>query len=358
MQNCANALAAPSARAPIVRPMASTLIVPVTVIDSIVPHPGADRLEIAQVLGWQVVVPKGRYQPGASVTYFPPDAIVPKEHSDRFGVTQYLSNGRVKCARLRGVPSYGFLMPLEVEGAALGDNLAAHYGVTKYEPPIRPFAGDALPDHDWFPRYTDIENWRNFSDMLIDGEPVVMTEKVHGTNVRVGIVRGARMAGSHRVRRAEPTARMNENPYWLPFTLPEVTALLEHFAKDHERVVLFGETFGRGVQSFHYGKKGSLGFAAFDLLVGERYLDWVDLKASLQRFSVPSVPVLYEGPFSAVELKQHAGGKTTFDDQHIREGLVVRPVRERPDVRIGRVVLKYISDDYLLDEKRSDYTEA
>lgn len=338
--------------------MASTLIVPVSTVDAITPHPGADRLEIAHVLGWQVVVPKGRYQPGTRVTYFPPDAIVPREHSDRFGVTQYLANGRVKCARLRGVPSYGFLAPLEVATANVGDNLAAHYGVTKYEPPIRPFAGDALPDHDGFPRYTDLENWRNFRDVIAPGEPVVFTEKVHGTNVRAGVVRSVRMAGSHRVRRAEPSERMAENPYWLPFTLPPVVALLEELGRRHERVVLFGETYGRGVQSFHYGRTGSLGFAAFDLLVDDRYLDWPAFRATMERFAVPMVPVLYEGPFAVDVLKQHAAGKTTFDDRHVREGVVIRSQQERLDARIGRCVLKYINDDYLLDEKRSDYTEA
>ncbi|MBZ0150662.1 MAG: hypothetical protein K8J09_03950 [Planctomycetes bacterium] len=100
----------------------------------------------------------------------------------------------------------------------------------------------------------------------------------------------------NRVRRAEPTARTHENPYWLPFTLPPVAALLEHFAKDHDCVILFGETCGRGVQSFHYGHRGCLGFVAFDLMVGERYLDWPELKAALQRFAVPGVPVLYEEP--------------------------------------------------------------
>ncbi|MCU0863947.1 MAG: RNA ligase (ATP) [Planctomycetes bacterium] len=337
--------------------MASSLIVPVATIDSIAPHPGADRLEIAQVLGWQVVVPKGRYLPGARVVYFPPDAIVPKEHSDRFGVTQYLANGRVKCARLRGVPSYGFLFAAETEDP-VGTNLAAHYGVTKFEPPIRPFAGDGLPDHDWFPRYTDLENLRNFPDVLQRGEPVVFTEKVHGTNCRVGIVRGQRMAGSNRVRRAEPSARVHENPYWMPFTLPSVVALLEHFAASDERVVLYGETYGRGVQSFHYGARSALGFAAFDLRLGERFLDWAELQAALQRFAVPAAPVLYQGPYAPELLARYAAGKTTFDDAHIREGLVVRPQHERFDVRVGRVVMKYIADDYLLDEKRSDYTEA
>ncbi len=338
--------------------MASTLIVPIAAIDSIAPHPNADRLEIAHVLGWQVVVPKGRYRPGEKVVYFPPDALVPAAHSDRFGVTQYLANGRVKCARLRGVPSYGFLAPPDDPETPLGTDLAAHYGVTKYEPPIRPFAGEALADHPWFPRYTDIENWRNFASVLAPGEPVVVTEKVHGTNVRVGLVRGERMAGSNRVRRAEPESRVHENPYWLPFTLPPVVALLEHFASQHERVVLFGETFGRGVQSFHYGHRGSLGFAAFDLLVGERYLDWPELRDALQRFGVPSVPVLFEGPFDAAMLKACAAGKTTLDDTHIREGVVVRPTRERFDERVGRVVLKYVSDEFLLDEKKTDYTEA
>lgn len=338
--------------------MASTLIVPIAAIDSIAPHPNADRLELAHVLGWQVVVPKGRYQPGDKVVYFPPDAIVPPEHSDRFGVTQYLANGRVKCARLRGVPSQGFLAAPDDPATPIGTNMAAYYGVTKHEPPVRTFAGDAVDDHPWFPRYTDLENWRNFATVIAAGEPVAITEKVHGTNVRVGIVRGERMAGSHRIRRAEPTARLNENPYWLPFTLPPVVALLEHFAEDHERVILFGETFGRGVQSFHYGQHSSLGFAAFDLMVGERYLDWPELKAALQRFEVPSVPALYEGPFDVATMKACASGKTAFDDTHIREGVVLRPQRERFDERIGRVVLKYVSDEFLLDERKTDFTEA
>lgn len=194
--------------------------------------------------------------------------------------------------------------------------------------------------------------------MIADGEPVAITEKVHGTNVRVGIVRGQRMAGSNRLRRAEPAARMHENPYWLPFTLPTVVTLLDHFAKDHDRVILFGETFGRGVQSFHYGHRSGLGFCAFDLMVGERYLDWPELKDALQRFAVPSVPVLHEGPFDVATMKACANGKTAFDDTHIREGVVLRPMRERFDERIGRVVLKYVSDEFLLDERKTDFTEA
>lgn len=338
--------------------MASSLVVPVTTIDAIVPHPGADRLEIARVLGWQVVVPKGRYRAGDKVVYFPPDAVVPQEHSDRFGVTQYLQKGRVKCAKLRGEPSYGFLFAPDDPDVPVGTNLAAHYGITKYEPPVRPLAGDAEVEHPRFPRYTDIENFRNFPDALVVGEAVVLTEKVHGTNCRVGIVDGERMAGSMGVRRKAPTPEeLRRSTYWMPFSLEPVVGLLEHLAQQHQQVVLFGEVFGRGIQSFHYGRRSELGFAAFDLLVDGRYLDWTELKEVLARFAVPAAPVLYEGPLSVEIVRQHSAGQTTFADDHIREGVVIRPLKERTDPRFGRVVLKYLGDQWLLDEKKSDFTE-
>ncbi len=42
-------------------------------------------------------------------------------------------------------------------------------------------------------------------------------------------------------------------------------------------------------------------------------------------------------------------------DAHIREGLVVRPLQEQTDPKIGRVLLKYVSDSYLFGEK-TDHT--
>jgi hypothetical protein len=36
---------------------------------------------------------------------------------------------------------------------------------------------------------------------------------------------------------------------------------------------------------------------------------------------------------------------------HIREGVVVKPTIERTDPKIGRVVLKYLNDDYLLQKE-------
>lgn len=64
-----------------------------------------------------------------------------------------------------------------------------HSGVTKFEPPERPADGDALPAVAAFHRYTEIENIRNFPDVLRPGEQVVITEKLLGKNCRLGRVR-------------------------------------------------------------------------------------------------------------------------------------------------------------------------
>ncbi len=44
-------------------------------------------------------------------------------------------------------------------------------------------------------------------------------------------------------------------------------------------------------------------------------------------------------------------------DAHMREGVVVKPLHERTDPKLGRVVLKYVSDLYLFGEK-TDYTDV
>ena len=58
------------------------LIVPVAEVQAIRAHPDADRLEIAEILGWQLVVAKGEHHVGERVVYVPPDAVVPPEVSD------------------------------------------------------------------------------------------------------------------------------------------------------------------------------------------------------------------------------------------------------------------------------------
>lgn len=336
----------------------SSLIVPVTTIEALKPHNNADNLELAQVLGWQLVVRKGEYQVGDRIVYFPIDTLLPLELSERLNVTKYLSKQRIRCAKLRGEPSFGLAIRPDGDWP-VGENVAEFYNAQKYLPPVRVTAGDAEVDHPLFIAYTEIENMRNFPEIFESGESVLLSEKVHGTNARVGCIEGELMAGSMGLRRKRPDEdRFASNTYWFPLSLEPVRTLLEELGREHRQVILFGEVYGSKIQSFHYGLRGSIGFRAFDLLLDGHYMDWPDFLALCARYGVETVPVLATIPFDLVEVKRASEGKTQLmeQDAHIREGVVVRPIHERHDPRVGRVILKYVSDSYLFGEK-SDYTD-
>jgi RNA ligase (TIGR02306 family) len=331
----------------------SSLIVEISRIQQVSAHPNAERLELAQIKGWQCVVPKGKYIAGNLVTYVPPDCVLPVNLSDRLGITKYLSKGRVRCARLRGEPSFGVIFDRERDDWAEGQDVADLYGITKYVPPIRTSVGDAEKPHALFVSYTEIENMRNFPAIFTDAEEVVVSEKIHGTNCRVGLidVDGVKtwMAGSKGVRRKMPAEeRIAGDLYWHPYSLPSVRALVESCAADARQVILFGEVYGK-VQSLRYGVPQGIAFRAFDLLVDGKYVDYDRFAERCQAHGVEVAPLVYRGAFSLERIKQLAEGDSVVPGAaNIREGVVVKPVIERLDPKIGRVVLKYIGDGYLL----------
>jgi RNA ligase (TIGR02306 family) len=333
----------------------SSLIVEVSRIDKVLPHPNAEKLELGIVKGWQLVIPKGKYAAGDRIVYIPIDSVLPIELSDRLGITKYLSHGRVRCAKLRGEPSFGVVMDVESDWPD-GTDVAAHYGITKYVPPIRTSIGDAAPNHPLFVSYTEIENMRNFPEVIRPGEEIVLSEKIHGTNCRIGLIdadgTATWMAGSKGMRRAQPPdEQMASNLYWHPYTVAGVADLIRSvFNEGRRQVILFGEVYGR-VQSLRYGLPGEIAFRAFDLLVDGRYIDFDRFQSLCAQFGVQTVPVLYRGPFDLETVKKLAEGRSTLPGaDHIREGVVARPVIERQDPKVGRVILKYIGDGYLFGD--------
>jgi len=351
----------------------STLQVKVREIKEIKSHSNADRLELATVEGWQCVVPKGRYDAGDMVVYFPPDTVLSQEWTDKFGVTNYCQKTdqgmRIRQARLRGEPSFGLVVDMpDMSGDwVVGFDAAEFYGAKKYEPPVLGKSGDILGNnHALFDKFTEIENLRNFPDILIPGEEVICTEKIHGTQVRGCYIReGGRSSlfwGSknHPRKKPETEEEMKSNFYWYPWTLAPVRSLMTslHILKNYNVVQVIGETYGR-VQSLRYGLN-SLAFRLFALKLDGKYIDFDERMEICNRHGVSCVPVIYRGPFDIEKIKEISNGNTLVADvEQIREGVVVQPVVERTDPRVGRVILKYVGDDYLLSKNPDkDTTDA
>lgn len=322
---------------------------------------------LAHIKGWQFVIKKNEdgspmFGVGEKVVYIPIDSVLSKQFAEEIGVASYLSQKTdatgsrvlvVRQAKLRGEPSFGIVIRPDLPGWKVGLDVAEYYGITKFMAPFKSSAGDAMPDHPLFTKYTDIENMRHFPNVIAEGETVVVTEKIHGTNCRIAMIDGELMAGSMEVRRKPPINADQPGTYWFPLSIPQVREMMENLYPKHQ-AILFGEVFGSSIQSLHYGCRGRVGFRAFDLLVDGKYADWKQFVELTDHYHVDRVPTLDIGPFNLEKVRCLSGGKTVLDGDHIREGVVVKPIVERTDPKIGRVILKYISDEYLLSKGISD----
>ncbi len=167
-------------------------------ISELVPIEGADKIELAMIDGWQVVVKKGEFQPGDTCIYFEIDSFLPvrpefeflrgssyREHPE-------LGQGfRLKTVKLRGQLSQGLALPKtlvnnfaswdesckawvtitsltnEVDMTLLaadliGEDLTEILGVQKWETPIpAQLAGEVIGGFPSFIPKTDQERIQN-----------------------------------------------------------------------------------------------------------------------------------------------------------------------------------------------------
>lgn len=81
-------------------------------IVDIKPIPNADKIEVATVLGWQVVIKKGEFSSGEQVVYIEIDSRVP----DDIPYFSFLKdrNYKVKSIKLRKQVSQGLIVPMSL----------------------------------------------------------------------------------------------------------------------------------------------------------------------------------------------------------------------------------------------------
>lgn len=120
--------------------------------------PGADRIELAVVDGWNVVVEKGRYQAGQKIAYFETDTLLPadeplfEDFAKRGTKTMTVAGKDVtghvlRTIRLRGQISQGLIMSLSdlaiCPDTPEGTDITSDAGVYLYEEPV-PVTSDII----------------------------------------------------------------------------------------------------------------------------------------------------------------------------------------------------------------------
>lgn len=122
----------------------------VVIIDSLHPIKGKDRIELAMVGGWQVIVQKGLYEAGVTkAVFFEVDSLIPLESKageSLQGISSKLKvviddkvYARIKTMKMAGSLSQGFCVPLSdleyvpKDMENLDTDLTKHLGIVKYE---------------------------------------------------------------------------------------------------------------------------------------------------------------------------------------------------------------------------------
>ncbi len=306
------------------------------------PHPNADSLSVVRVFGGYTVCVRTDDWTGIELgAYIPPDSVVDSTRPE-FGFLA--GHERIRVKRLRGVVSMGLLIPAP-KGAQPGENVAEFLGVSHYEPPLPLNArGDEESAPPGFRPSYDVDSLRRFVHLFAEGEPVWITEKIHGANARFCHAEGRMRAGS----RGTWKKHDKNNLWWRALEdCPEIA----DFCERNPELTVYGEVYG-SVQSLKYGAKpGEVRIAVFDIL---NCTDWVNAEAALDLApELPWVPrVAANMPFDADRVFALAEGASLIPGaDHLREGIVVKPMEERTDLDIGRVCLKVVSNAFLEKDK-------
>lgn len=306
------------------------------------PHPNADTLSIVRIFaGYTACVRTTDWQGRTLGAFVPPDSMIDTRRPE----FAFLSDGkprpiRIKVKKLRGIVSMGLLIPTP-EGAKVGDDLAAALGVVRYEPPVSTTTGgEAAPapigKH---PNY-DLDELRRYADVFVPGEPVWITEKVHGSNGRWKFADGEMHASS----RTEWKRQADAVIWWQAL---ERTPEIEAWCRAHPDFTLYGEVYGR-VQDLTYGVQSGVRAVIFDILgPNGRWIDAQEARAL--GTPLPWVPILArDEPFDMQRVLAFAEGKTLMPGaNHVREGCVVKPLHERYHQEVGRVCMKVVGNGYL-----------
>jgi RNA ligase len=361
-----------------------TLVVRIT---EILPIKDADKIELVKFgMPYQCVSQKGTFKVGDLAVYIQPDSVVPCTEPFKFIWEAYIQTDgtvpekrrRITVKKMRGEWSEGLLLPIsdfslqdliiDAHGKAsallpsIGDDVSDRLGITHWDPDTgqenstgqnihapnlkkkyprsirgwvymlwRYLKGDRRTHVDFSLPVYDVEALKNYRNAIDPGTPVVVTEKIHGSNARYVFLDGTMYAGSRTLFKSP-----SSNCIWREAL--KQNRGIEEWCREHEGFALYGEVVPTQ-KGFDYGcRPGEAKFFLFDIRHPDGH--WLDYQDPLQfttfAANIKSVPLLYVGEYDedkvkllSDDTKSFAGLLTSQSVKHIREGIVIKLTKER-----------------------------
>jgi len=334
-------------------------------ISDLNPIEGADKIELATIDGWKVVVAKDvNHKVGDLIVYCEVDSFLPIEPEFEFlrkSSYKKMADGnegfRLKTIKLRGQISQGLILPLKDAYVVFkrntpnidmdwfeGLDVTEMLNIVKYEPPIpAQLSGLVKGNFPSFLKKTDEERVQNLTKEYQNYtlEKFYVTEKLDGSSVTYYVKDGVFGVCSRNLDLLE-----DENNSMWKFAV--TTGLREKMIGLGKNIAIQGEIIGEGIQGNPYKIIGQTVkvFNGFDIDKYD-YLSLSELLDITKVLEVKTVPILdlsFTLPETIDELLLTAEGKSMLNIKTEREGLVIRS-HDR------KISFKAISNKFLLNEK-------
>jgi RNA ligase (TIGR02306 family) len=342
-------------------------------VNSLTPIPDADRIELAQVLNWNVVVQKGLYTEGDLVAYHEIDSALPNtipSYQELIAKSSRQYEGQtvhvLKTMKLRGVYSQGFCIPFDklftVDGNCvtaihsgqsittedlIGTDVSELLGVIKYEKPIPASLAGLVKGN--FPSEipkTDEERVQNIDSSTIIGinTPYEVSIKLDGSSMTTGL----RLDGEFIVcsRNLQLKLEQEGNSFVDVAKQYDLERKMTEFGMNG--IIIQGELMGPGIQGNQEKLKAPDFFVykMYDINTGA-YLDAESRYNICSKLGLKHVPILNSvatlpelGLNSIEDILEFADGESMTKGVK-REGLVFKAID-------GSMSFKAISNKWLM----------
>ena len=355
------------------------------------PIPNRDRIVLATVLGWHVIVRKEEMKTGDLVVYVETDSVLPD--GEKFADIPH-DKRRIRMMKMAGVYSQGICFPLSIlpEGDyKVGDDVTELLGITKYEPDERnsdrPWykrAGNPHMPKRWYTKFkvgrwfwkkfiykpgyidfpkgfvpkTDETRVQLMQDVLdkYKGQMFTWTEKIDGSSITMWLDDKDKL---HVCSRNREILAHDDFMYQ--------TAERQLKSKMEKGYVYQGEIVGPNIQGNKYGLEDLHIYIYSVWIIRQRqYMTPLALARHCNTQQIDLVPyadkpynnlfVLGNNIDDLVKMSEGGSVMPHRTKETPREGIVIRPVEyieEKNDDRFvgGRLSFKAINPDFMLKYK-------
>lgn len=362
-------------------------------IKAIKPIPGADKIECAEILGWEVVVKKGEFKEGDLCVYIEIDSILPQISQFEFLRSRKFL---VKTIKLKSQISQGIAFPpsivkeidpnFDLTSIKVGQDLTDVLNITKYDPEADLDIQD-LDDStkkSWFRNKFNYYKWKLFGFKKVkkgnfpsdvpktdevrvqnmsrhlyakESSSAYITEKLEGTSVTFLYRKSGNWLselfnqnGIFQVCSRNRIVFNSQNDSISNHhlvTIAEKYNLNKKMRKLNRNIAIQGECIGPKIQDNIY-KLPDLEFRAFLVfdLNKQSYLPLQEMLSLLEELDLPFVPMIEDPHLLHNDVKFYvelSKGKSKINPQIDREGIVIRSLNEN-------FSFKSINPDYLLKQ--------